>query len=213
MYLLGLAAIGAVIAGCLRRKPRGVRVVWIEKVGQAPKHSRLKKEWTTPQRLEKTLAYFCRRGYTFLRPNQLQTAVPQKSVLLACMGGYQSFYTTVFPLLEKYNIPAVVFIAPDLVGTYNAWQNPHQEPWQDLLTAAQIKQLKKSPLLHWGALPLSEPNQTACSQEQAALSIQESIYRLQTQFKLTVEAWSIYPVQKLSTESIHPLANENPARG
>ena len=43
-------------------------VLAYQKIGRAPKNSRLKSEWASPRQLEKTLTWLVRRGYTFITP-------------------------------------------------------------------------------------------------------------------------------------------------
>ena len=178
-------------------KNKPFQLLRFEKIGVPPRTSLLKNEWTSARALEKKLQRLTRRGSALLTPATLQNADGAPAVLPVFFGGYRSFYTIVFPLLQKYNVPATVLLAPDLVGSYNAWQNPQQEPWQDLLTRADLDALKQSPLISFGALPLGGQNITACPKEQAVFSLQESIYRTEHQLGLRVQAWSCYPAQQL----------------
>lgn len=191
-YVCIIALLGAVWY-FVGKKKIGVHLFVVEKIGTPPSNSLLKKEWISSRSFEKKLNYFLRKKYTFLTLEQLANSQAEKSVLLVCMGGYRSFYTTVFPLIQKHNLPVTIFIAPDLIGTYNSWQDPYQEPWQDLLTAKEINQLKQCSFVYWGALPLGGQNITACSNEHAVFAITESIYRLKNQWGISSCAWSLYP--------------------
>ena len=190
-----------------QRKQPGPQLVF-KKIGIPPKNSSLKQEWTTVDALDKIFQQLIRQQYTFLTPKKLNSLYPEKSVLLVFAGGYRSFYTYVFPLLEKYQVPAVVLIAPDLIGTYNSWQDPYKEPWQDLLTLEEDNELKKSPLIYWGALPLSCQNSTACSKEQAVFAIKESIFRLEHQLGISPSVWSNYPASKTSPDVLSSLTQQ-----
>ncbi len=183
----------------LHRPSPALSILMFEKVGQPSKNSTLKHQWISVKKLNKTLLSLQKRECTFITPKQLNDSLPPRPVLLAFMGGYRSFYTTVFPLLQKYNIPATLFIAPDLIGTFNSWQDPYEEPWQDLLTLEEVNELKKSSLIYWGALPLGGQNITACSKEQAVFAIKESIYRLEHQLGISPCAWSSYPNLKIAS--------------
>jgi len=191
LYASGLAI--CAIVWCLKHCKRPGPVLTFEKIGIPPKSSPLQNEWTSAPALEKTLQRLVRKKYTFLTPEQRRSPQPKKSVCCVFTGGYRSFYTHAFPLLQKYQIPATVCLAPDLIGTYNRWQDPYQEPWQDLLTQAEIEELKKSPLISFGALPLGGQDISACETEQTVFAIQESIYRLKKQLGVTPSCWSSYP--------------------
>lgn len=167
-----------------------------QKIGQVPKHSRLKNEWASPRQLEKMLAWLSTRGYTFITPLDLQKQLPAKPVLLAFIGGYQSFYSEVFPLLKARKICATVFVATDTLGTYNSWQAPHDKPWQNVLTLKQLKEMHKSGLVQVGTLGLDGHNLLADEPETARQAILESVYRLETLHKITPCAAAFWPGAK-----------------
>ena len=187
---------------------KGTKILCFQKIGTPFKKSTLKSEWISPRTLEKKIQRLIKRNYTFLRPDQLSSPHPQKSVLLVFRGGYRSFYTAAFPLLQKYNIPAMIFLTPDLIGQYNAWQDSHQEPWQDLITKDELDTLKNSPLISFGALPLGGQNITACPPEQAVFLLQESIYRLKHQWGIAPLFWSNYSKREIPGTLISNLKQQ-----
>ncbi len=171
-------------------------VLAYQKIGHAPKNSRLKNEWTSPRQLEKMLAWLLKHNYTFITPLDLQKELPQKPVLLAFIGGYQSFYTDVFPLLKTHNICATLFVAVDTLGTYNRWQNAEQEPWQNIVTVKQLKEMLKSKLVQVGTLGLDGHNLLADAPSDAQQNLLESIYRLETLHKMSPCAAAFWPLVK-----------------
>lgn len=66
--------------------------------------------------------------------------LPQKSVLLTFDDGYQSFYTKLLPLLEKYRYPAVVA----LVGSWLEGKDIPEDIHKPFLTWPQVKALRAS---------------------------------------------------------------------
>jgi peptidoglycan/xylan/chitin deacetylase (PgdA/CDA1 family) len=50
--------------------------------------------------------------------------IPEKSVVITFDDGWRSVYRIAFPILEKYNFPATLFISTDFIGSQNAlsWQ-------------------------------------------------------------------------------------------
>ena len=77
--------------------------------------------WTmTEANLERHFKYYKDNGYTPISLDQYiafgkgEKDVPDKSILLTFDDGYLSFYTKVYPLLKKYNYPAVFAI----IGTW-----------------------------------------------------------------------------------------------
>ena len=202
-YASGLAI--CAVVWCLRHCKHLGPVLTFEKIGIPPKNSPLQHTWTSADALEKILRRLVHKQYTFLTPGQLRSPQPKKSVCCVFAGGYRSFYTHAFPLLQKYQIPAVLLLAPDAIGTYNRWQDPHEEPWQDLLTQHELNELKKSALLSFGALPLGGQDISACEPEQAAFAVKESIYRLKNYQNITPTCWSNYPARTLTPECLAAL--------
>lgn len=206
-----LAAAGILLAAAagwavFHRAPRALLALTFEKTGRAPENSRLKKEWTSLTRLERTLKTLCARGFTAVFPEDLnRKKLPAKPVLLAFMGGYQSFYTDVFPLLQKYHLKACVFLAQEYVGTYDQWKNPYWEPWQNLLTEKQIKELSKSGLVSFGALDLKAREVTLLPADEARFGAEENIFRLPKQLGVTAQAFAFWPAKKWNKKTARDI--------
>lgn len=202
MYAAAAAVLAAAICFFKYRAARALLVFSCGKIGRAPTNSRLKNEWISPRRLEQTFAALAKRGFISLFPEEIVfPRLPAKPVLLAFMGGYQSFYTEVFPLLQKYNLKACVFLTQEYAGTFNAWQNPYKEAWQNLLTEKQIKELSKSGRVRFGALGLKAEDLTLLSPQEARFSAQENIFRLKKQLGLKTEAFAFWPAAKWDEKS------------
>ena len=204
----GLAAVLCVY-WVLRRRPHALFVLAYQKAGRAPQKSRLKHEWTSPKNFEKTLVWLRTHGFTPISLQKLSEGkLPQKPVLLAFIGGYQSFISDIFPLLEKYQMQAALFIAPDLAGTYNAWQNPLEEPWQNLLTEKELKKLQKSGLVSLGAMSLAGQDVTLLAADDATVSVRESLFRFKTQLGLKAEGFAFWPAANFDAKQAAQLLPE-----
>ena len=93
------------------------------------------------------LAWLKREGY---HPVSMQAIIdaakgkaplPPKAVLLTFDDGYESFYTRAYPLLEKYNYPAVLAI----IGTWiNREAKPDVPGFKPVLTWDQVRALDRS---------------------------------------------------------------------
>ncbi len=202
MYiLLSVGLLLAAVLGYLifRREPAELFVLAYEKIGAAPKQSRLQNQWTTAASFEKMLLWLRAHEFMPVSMEKLQThtaAWPRKPVLLAFLGGYQSFITEIFPLLQKYKTPAALFLPPALAGTYNAWQNPQQEPWQNLLTIAELKTIQKSGLVSFGAMALEGEDLTQTPLETARYLAGESLFRLGNQLGLKPQGFAFWPAKE-----------------
>lgn len=94
----------------------------------------------TPAMLEKHLIFLKENGYTPISLKELEKGAPvQKPVMLTFDDGYEDNYKNLFPLLKKYNVPAVIFLVTDKIGT------PEYMTWE------QIREMKNSGLVQFGS--------------------------------------------------------------
>ena len=176
----GLLSLLILVASLLVFKHRQASGLWVltyPKIGRPPYPCINKKEWTTPAQLIRTIDQLQKRGFTFISPRVAD--IPSKAILLVFLDGYHTFYREIYPLLKARQLPCTVCVPAEFIGKYNAWQNPQQEPWQDLLTLEELHQLAQDPLVTLGAQPLSRQDVTQLSPEQAQYEITEGIFRLE----------------------------------
>lgn len=60
-----------------------------------------------------------KENYTILKSDDRWSDIDEKSVILTFDDGYVDFYSKVYPVLKKYNVPATVFISTGNMDTYN----------------------------------------------------------------------------------------------
>lgn len=93
------------------------------------------------QRLESQLKYMKDQGYHFvsldeyIRYTKGEIQLPEKSVMVTFDDGYRSFYTKVYPLLKKYQIPGMLAIV-------SSWTN-HEEKPNDVRDTASWDELRE----------------------------------------------------------------------
>jgi len=216
MMIYPLTAAGIILAAAvyiiLRRAKRALIVLTYAKIGRPPATARLKNEWTATAQLERTLNKLARRNFKTVLPGELSKGRLQvKPVLLAFNGRIPIFLYGSVAGYQKYRAKACVFLAQEYVGAYDAWQNPYREPWQNLLTEAQLKELKQSGLVEFGALDLKARDLTLLPLREAAFGAAENSFRLKKQLGLTVEAVAFWPAakwnEKTAQEMLHGLEN------
>lgn len=163
-------------------------VLWFPHVGVPLAYAKHKNAYLSYKRLEKLLARLVRKQFTAILPSQVKDGkLPANPVLLVFDGGYQTFYTHVFPLLEKYNLRAAVTIPVGLIGQYDAW-NPNG-PWQNLLTAEQIQTLHKSKRVEFISAGLDHNDLNSLPEEKAIWQLQESKFRFTRMYHLPLGAY------------------------
>lgn len=78
---------------------------------------------------EAQIKYLVDNGYSFIMPDDLLDAwekdkpLPAKPVLITFDDGHEDIYKNVFPILQKYNLRATVFLVTDHIGMpeYLTW--------------------------------------------------------------------------------------------
>lgn len=81
------------------------------------------------EKFEEQLKFLAENNYTTITPDMLyehytkHKPLPKKSVMLTFDDGYHDNYTKALPLLQKYNMKAVVFPIYNWIGKPNKWEN------------------------------------------------------------------------------------------
>lgn len=76
----------------------------------------------TPQSFEENINTILEDGYTIISMNELNKAInrkmelPSKPILITFDDGYYSNYEYIYPILQKYNVKASIFVVTDKVG-------------------------------------------------------------------------------------------------
>lgn len=88
------------------------------------------KLYSTGARFEENISTMLGDGYTFItfeelyKYNKGELALPEKVCIITMDDGNIGCYTEAFPILQKYNVPATIFVINDCVGTdnYFSWE-------------------------------------------------------------------------------------------
>ncbi len=129
----------------------------------------------TPDKFEAQMDYLSSHGYTPISLDTLfaifskQTSAPAKPIVLTFDDGYIDFYTTVYPILTRFNFHAVSFIPTGLIGTsyYMNW--------------GQIREIAQSGLVTFEDHTVSHANLAGLSYDQALKQMTDSKNELQSQ--------------------------------
>lgn len=86
--------------------------------------------FVSPAELEAQLQYLTENGFTTIHFSDLRVIDRiEKPVLLTFDDGYLDNYTELFPLLQKYNCKATIFVITDSIGThehYMTWEQARE---------------------------------------------------------------------------------------
>lgn len=146
--------------------------------------------FVSPSELEKQLQYLQENGYTtvtfedFGRLEQIQ-----KPVMLTFDDGYDDNFTELFPLLQKYNAKATVFLICDLLG---------QEHY---LTEEQVRQMDASGLVSFQSHTVSHRDLDTLEEEEQQYELEQSKRKLTRLLQKEVFVIA-YPTGKWDESSI-----------
>jgi poly-beta-1,6-N-acetyl-D-glucosamine N-deacetylase len=144
----------------------------------------------TPQEFEAHLKLIQEKGLTPISLDQLTVhlrtglPLPEKPILLTFDDGYEGHFTHVFPLLKKYNYPAVFSIYTSKVG---------KQLGRSSLSWEQIKEMAADPLVTIASHSVSHPpNLTLLTDAQLTQEIQQSKQILESQLGIPIRYFT-YP--------------------
>ncbi|MDF2565292.1 MAG: polysaccharide deacetylase [Massilibacillus sp.] len=76
---------------------------------------------------EAQIKYLSKEGYSAITPDQLADylesgkELPSKPILITFDDGYKDNYLVAYPILQKYNFTATIFVISDFVNTYDRY--------------------------------------------------------------------------------------------
>lgn len=188
-----LAAVGAAaFAGASARwnwwRPvvsGGLPVLMYHEIGVPPRGSKLAKLWVSAEAFREQLTYLRDNGYSAVTFSDWRDAekgvkpLPEKPVLITFDDGYMNNYTLAFPLLREFGMKACVFLVYETMDKHNAWHDPKSEPWQKMLTWAQIKEMQDSGVFEFGSHTMRHRNLGETPLEEVRWETAESKRRLE----------------------------------
>lgn len=167
---------------------------------QTARDERSKQLVVPPPDFEAQLAYFQRSGYSSITLDAIAAALdhgaplPARPLILTFDDGYDDFYTNAYPLLQRYQIKATIFIIVGRVGEtgYMSW--------------AQLRELAASPLITVGSHTRTHPQLAEKSDERVRDELAGSKADLEQQLQISVRHLA-YPSGSYNKHTIE-LARE-----
>lgn len=147
--------------------------------------------FVSPKKLEEQLQYLQENGYTTVTFEDLgRIGEIEKPMMLTFDDGYSDNYTELFPLLQKYNAKATIFLIYNMLD---------QLPYY--LTKEQVKEMNASGLVSFQCHTMSHPNLDSVEREQQEYELIQS--KLELTRLLGKEVFAVaYPSGKWNESSI-----------
>lgn len=119
--------------------------------------------FVSPRTMEEELLYLQENGYETIWFSDLSHLEDyEKPVILTFDDGYEDNYTELFPLLQKYNAKATIFVIPKYIGA------------EHKMTAEQIQELARSGLVSIQSHTYSHGNLSTMDEETLIYEMQQS---------------------------------------
>ena len=113
-----------------------------------PLASQEKKYCCTPANFEKQMRFLRTSKYVPVNLGQFVDALngecscPENSVVVTFDDGFDNMIDKALPVLQKYEIPATVFVLSDRINDINDWMHVRGFPRRRLLSKSQLLELK-----------------------------------------------------------------------
>lgn len=171
------------------RAPKpGLKVLCYHKIGVPPPGSKLKELWVSPEKFRAQIKYLMAKGYSTLLFSDLKKLhasgppLPGKTVLITFDDGYENNYLHAWPILKELGAKANIFVVFNTMGKVNLWHDPASEPWVNMATLEQLKEMQSSGVMEYGSHTMSHPHLSALPPGDAAWEIAESKRQLEAAF-------------------------------
>ncbi|MBD2021618.1 polysaccharide deacetylase family protein, partial [Leptolyngbya sp. FACHB-36] len=155
----------------------------------------------TPEEFERHLEMIRQKGLTPISMDQLVThlrtglPLPEKPILLTFDDGYEGHYTHVYPLLKKYNYPAVFSIYTAKVD---------KKLGRSSLTWAQLREMAADPLVTIASHSITHKVMSGLSDRQLQTETQESKRILEQQLGMPIRYFT-YPEGKYDASATNAV--------
>lgn len=169
--------------------------------------------YVTKEQMEHHLRVIKKKGYetiTFeeLKKMGLNHRFDKKYIILTFDDGYKDNHDILLPLLEKYDMKAVIYLVSD--STYNKWDvdfDANPEKRYELMNETEINKLIKSGRIEFGGHTTTHKNLTKLSKEDLLVELENDKKKLEEKIgkKATSFAYPYGSVNEEIKEAISEL--------
>lgn len=161
-----------------------------------------------PSEFEKQLIWLKKNGFTSFTLSELVNleVIPNKAVVLSFDDGYEDNFIKAFPLLEKYNFKATIYIVLNRFNENWATDKDLDKASNELnsekmLSDEQVKIMLESGLIEIGSHTLDHVNLPKISNEEKVKQIRESREKIEDIFNIKCSSFA-YPFGFFDKDSV-----------
>lgn len=144
---------------------------------------------------EAQMRYLSEQGYTTLHVSEIANANQyQKPIIITFDDGYKDVYTNAFPILQKYNLKANVYMI-------SGWINGDV-----YMTTEMTQEMSKSPLIEIGSHTVSHQQLAQLSDSEIDYELRESKKALEEMLGMAIDVIA-YPVGSYDSRVLNLVKN------
>jgi len=185
-----------------------IPILMYHRLGAPDRKNRFRSQYTPPKMFARQMKYLFKHGYQTISVRDLINYVEQqipandKKICITFDDGYESFYTYGFPILQKYNFTAIVFLVAGCINKTCLW-GKDSEPF---LKTEQIKEMAKVGI-DFGSHSFSHRSLTELDAEELEREVKESKIVLEKLLGKQIESFS-YPYGAFN-ETVKKVVQQN----
>ena len=146
----------------------------------------------SPKAFEAQLQYLSKNGFQFYTISELLESKPSgKSVVLTFDDGFRDNFTEMFPILQRHNAKATIYLAPEIEGI-------------ERLDQQQVIEMRDSGLVEFGAHTMHHVNLDKAKPDVAVAEINESKKVVEQLTELECKAFA-YPFGRYNDETVEQV--------
>lgn len=148
-----------------------------------------------PEDFERQMKWFHVNNWTSFTITQLTKldVIPKKSFVITFDDGFEDNYINAFPILQKYNFSATIYLVP--TQTTNHWEKSNTSSISRLLHKEQIIHMQNSGLIEFGSHTLSHVNLSTIEDHKLKEELIKSKIEVESLIEQECEAFA-YPYGK-----------------
>lgn len=164
-----------------------------------------------PRQFEKHIQMLLSTGFTPISINAVEKyyshniPLPDKAFLVTLDDGFEDNYLNAFPIFQRYNIPAVIYLATGLLGKTNQWMSAPTFSERKMLSWPQIKEMAMHGI-SFGSHTISHPRLTELDDDSVNKELTQSKQSIEDQLGLECSHFA-YPYGLL-TEKTRELVQQ-----